>query len=188
MSSSSAARAQVPARVRGGCWRWCLGRLHDRGWPGPLESACSPSRGSPWPAALADNLRDEHGELQATDPSLTGAGGAAFLWEDVLTIGDLVDVLRPMLGGFAPNESAKLLVKLLSTWGQLRRTRVMLSKAEFAVLLAVKRGRKTAAEISAYTGIDRPTVQSTIDALSARHYKEEITLLEGSPDALATKF
>lgn len=42
-SSSSPVRTQVPGRVREGCWRSCRGRPHDRGWPGLLGSACSPS-------------------------------------------------------------------------------------------------------------------------------------------------
>jgi hypothetical protein len=150
--------------------------------PPALRADLKPALTDRWNAAAGAE------GLPALDPTVGGGGGAAFLWEDVLAVGDLIDATRPFLESLAPNEGAKLLVDLLGIWRRLREQRVVLDEAEFAVLRAVKRGCHTPQQVASYSGLDAPVVAGAIERLKTRQYRREISLIEESAAGLITRF
>jgi hypothetical protein len=140
-------------------------------------------------SALMDGFLSAEPGLHQLDPDLIKGGGAAFLWEDVLDLGDMLDAVRSVESGFAPNELAILLVRLFAFWRRLRTVRVSLSEQQFRVLRAIKTGRKTIADIAAMTGIPHDRIQETLNEMRMVEYKAAtVPLVDGDDGSLATRF
>ena len=143
---------------------------------------------------LVDAVLDMRGvrgtgeSMQVLDPNITGGGGAAFLWEDVVALGDAVDAAVDLLGDFSPTDGAKLLWSMVGLWRQLRKVRVELTRDEFRVLRAIKRGNRTVPAIAAYATLAPATVDDVVRRLQSRRYREEIPLVEAGQDGLSTRF
>lgn len=124
------------------------------------------------------------------DPKLFGDGGAAFLWEDLLSLDDaaagskgLLDVLTD------PEARAELLLKLVMFWSTLRGVRVMLNEPEYRVMKAVKRQPGTLAEVAARLEKSAAEVAPVVAALKEKKYKDGIKLLdEDAAGRLTTRF
>ena len=126
---------------------------------------------------------------QALDPNLsTKGGGTAFLWEDVLAIGDAADIAADLLDLLSPLDAAKVILKMVLVWKRLRQVRVHLNHDEFKVLRAIKRGYSKIDEIAEYTDLPRDRVDEVIQELKIRKYREEIHLVEDLDGQLTTKF
>lgn len=127
----------------------------------------------------------------ALDRKLGESGGYAFMWMDILDIGDLCEAL---LSGKAseelfPNQLASVIVSLLNVWRKLRQDRVELTENEFKVLLAIKRNNRGIESISTFSGLSESVVRTTIAGLKSRNYKKSVTLLEeNSEGELTTRF
>src|SRR5687767_13702500 len=59
---------------------------------------------------------------------LRGGGGAAFLWEDLLSLEDAADAADGMWGALDPATQVKLVLKLVLFWRKLRGIRVNLDR------------------------------------------------------------
>lgn len=132
-------------------------------------------------------ISDGRWDAISPDISLRG-GGEAFQWEDVLAIGDIVDSLRSLIGGLTPLESAKMIVCLLKLLRRKRRVAIHLSGDEFRVLRAIKRGYSNIAGIVDYTGLATECIESTVNDLKSRMYKDEIPLLFETEAGIETDF
>jgi len=126
--------------------------------------------------------------LEALDRSLDEPGGAAFLWEDVLALGDAYDLLRSVLDDLSPERASGVLVKLVLAWRRLRQVRVALDADEFEVLLAVKRGARDTASIAANSKLSPDRVLVVVNGLKARTYKPGVPLVETDASGLLTRF
>lgn len=126
------------------------------------------------------------GTLKQIDPNLFGGGGAVFLWEDVLDLGDIIDALADF--NFPPDKLGLMAWKLLSTWTTLRKVRVMLTESEFRTIRAVKAGKQTPVEIANYTRLPPADVEQAIMSLRSKRYKQDLPLIEGDDQTLTTKF
>jgi len=99
---------------------------------------------------------------KALDPNIGEAGGAAFLWEDVLKFGDGMDAVQSLIkDGLNPKQAVDLIVRLIKSWHQLRSVRVELDRDGFMVLRAVHRGRTSVQAIASF----RTNVRSTLPQL-----------------------
>lgn len=143
-------------------------------------------------AAVSDLLEaviDNEAGWQALDPKIpVSKGGTAFLWSDILGIGDAADVAGELLGDFTPLDAAKILLKMAVFWRQLRSIRVDLTREQFMVLRAVKKGNSDTKSIAGYTGLPQDTVDRVVSELQKLRYKEDIPLIETSEGGLNSKF
>ncbi len=126
------------------------------------------------------------GTLKQTDPNDLGGGGAAFLWEDVLDLGDVIDTLSDF--SFPPEKLRLIAWKLLSAWTALRKVRVELNEHEFRTIRAVKAGKKTIAEIASYTKLSPAQAGGAVNSLRSKRYKQDVPLIEGDDQSLTTRF
>ncbi len=143
-------------------------------------------------AILMDELdgtsKATHG-FDALDPNVSpSGGGAAFLWADVLAIGEAADVAGDLLRDLSPLDAAKVILALFCFHRRLRRKRVALSREEFVVLLAIRRGHAHLGEIADYTGLPKGEVEKVIASLENRRYQEDIPLLDRGADGWTTRF
>lgn len=141
-------------------------------------------------ASILDCLERSDGSsgLEALDRNLLGGGGAAFQWEDFLDLADVWDSLELIRDSLSPSKCARLLVTLLLAWRRLRAVRIPLSKSQFLVMRAVKRGHANFADIVRYTGLGEETVRQAISELAPMRYQRDIPLIEVGPQGIVTQF
>jgi hypothetical protein len=124
----------------------------------------------------------------ALDPNVLGGGGAAFLWEDLLSLEDVTAVAGESLKALDPETQVKLLLKMVLFWRKLRGVRVALGKEEYQVMKAVKQKSGTVAEIAARLGMPAEAVGPVVDVLKAKRYRDGIMLLEETGGIFSTQF
>ena len=126
--------------------------------------------------------------VAALDPNVLGDGGAAFLWEDLLSLEDAASVAGDTIKALDPEEQVKLVLKLMLFWRKLRGVRVSLGKSEYRIIKEVKRKPGTLAEIAVRLGDSEETVGPVVRELAARRYRGDIMLLEEKGGILSTQF
>jgi hypothetical protein len=156
-------------------------------------------------SSLAEALKDQivvgaSGELsfKVLDPNVYpwAKGGAAFLWSDVLTLGDIIDALgeHKLEDVLMPDQWSAVVRALFGralfgAWTRMRAMRVELDDKQFRVMRAVKRGHCTLAEIAKFAELSMEETHAIIDNLKGTYYRDEIPLLESSEDGgLRTRF
>jgi hypothetical protein len=130
----------------------------------------------------------EEGSLKALDRSIGVSGGAAFLWDDVLSVGDAYELLSSALDLMPPDKAAHALITLALFWRRLRGVRIFLNEDEFQVLRAVKRGATTVSSVVTRTNLTTEAASDVVERLKRLPYKEGIFLLEEDDGQLRTQF
>lgn len=155
-----------------------------------LLSGPTPQLSDPLERGIADldRLAAEVGGA-ALDPAVFGSGGAAFLWEDLLSLEDAVAAAGGVLAALTPDAQAGLLLKLVLFWRKLRIVRVMLDQGQYRVMRTVKRHpRCTPAEVARRLGRPEAEVVPVVNALKAKEYRNGVMLLEEKDGRLTTQF
>ena len=127
----------------------------------------------------------------ALDPNWDKPGGFAFLWSDVLDIGEIVEtLLKAGLGEqLFPNQLAEVAVALVKNWSRIRKVRVELNEDEFKVVLAAKQGFDSFRSIADSTKLPEPRVQEICTDLAKREYGDKINVIHlGKDGKVATPF
>jgi hypothetical protein len=138
--------------------------------------------------SLAVRIIDRNAMKPAIDARLFGGGAFAFDWEDVFGLSDAAAAASAIVANLPPGDAALVLLGLLELWRRLRRSRVPLSETEARVLVAIRHGCQTVAAIAASAGIDLRIVETTVENLKNRFYREEIRLVEGANGGFHTRF
>ncbi len=127
-------------------------------------------------------------EFPAFDKRLGKEGGYAFLWGDVLAIGEICEDL--VTGGILlPTQLAAVLKTLLTSWLRLRKVRVELSENEFKIMRAVSRGQRELSAVAKLTGLPDAVVRDVVSELAKRKYAESVPLIESDAQGLlSTRF
>ena len=116
-------------------------------------------------------------------------GGYAFLWGDIIEIGNIADALLQNGPRLSPNQLAKVVIALLHSWQKLRKVRVEIDEDEFKVMLAIKRGNKDITSIARFSELDTSRVNEIVDSLKGRQYNESLNLVEVSNSGdISTQF
>jgi hypothetical protein len=124
----------------------------------------------------------------ALDNDLWGGGGAAFLWEDLLSLEDATSAASGVLDYLNPVAQAEFLLKLVRFWAKLRNVRVKLDKERYQIMKAVKRKPQTVQELAKTLGVEVMQLTATVDALTKTKYRDDIMLLEEKQGILSTRF
>jgi len=124
----------------------------------------------------------------AIESGIFGSGGYAFAWEDVLGLSDAAAATAAVIANLPVADAALVLLAIFEFWKRLRRNRIELTKNEMRVLLAVKRGCRTARAIAASAGLDESAAASVVDGLKSRFYHDRIPLMEGGEGGFSTDF
>lgn len=111
---------------------------------------------------------------------LEWAGGYAFLWGDIIDLGNIADALLQSGPPLSPNQLAKVVIALLQSWQKLRKVRVEIDEDEFKVMLAIKRGNKDITSIARFTELNASRVNEIVNSLKCRQYNESLNLVEVS--------
>ncbi len=131
-------------------------------------------------------------ESLAIESHLEKEGGVAFLWQDILEWGDIIDLIPEFIQhGLSPTQALSIAKNVAKVWQRLRNTRVELSENEFLVLRAIKKiGTRGAnvEEVTNYTGLTLEIVDETLKNLGKRFYKNEIPLVKSGQDKYYTEF
>jgi len=116
----------------------------------------------------------------------TDSGGYAFLWTDVLALGEVMEALSST--GQTNEVIIEAVRKLLAVWRRLREVRVPLSRAQFRVLQCIRTGFATEDAIASKAVLSRAIVDETLQQLESLHYKGNVPLASKGPDGWTTPF
>ena len=140
-------------------------------------------------AALVDSQSLlPQGDFRAVAPNITGSGGSAFQWADIIGIEDITGVLGGSLAEMDPLEAAKLVLAMLGLWKRLRSMREDLNEKEYMVLRAVRGGARKVEAISSETSLGAEEVARVSNELMRRLYLDRVPLLERDSDGYFTTF